>query len=257
MRGGGGSTFGVVTAVTVKAWPQISVTATNFTFTTSDTLSVDTYWAAVYSYWKNFPTFADAGTYGYFRIWPLGEDTYYFGMTPFFAPNMTVDETKALLRPWTDDLTSLGIDLDLNYTHYDNFYDVWEPNFPIEEVGHTEGLFASRLIQRENWANETIVNATLAVIKNTTDSGYFFTGFNMKNELHPDNTANSANPAWRQSLLHAMSSFQWTGTYPTPTELKAIYAAFNDTAMTPQRAISPGSGAYLGEVSHLILAPFP
>lgn len=204
------------------------------------------------SYWRNFPAFADAGTYAYFRIWPLGE-IYYFGMTPFFAPNMTIDETKALLKPWLDDLAGLGINLDLNYTYYDNFYDVWNPSFPIESVGGSQGRFASRLFQRENWANETIMNETLAVVRNTTDSGYYFTGFNMKNELHPDNSANSANPAWRGSLMHAITSYTWSGTYPSPDEIKEMWTTFNDTAMTSQRAITPGSGSYLGEVSHMSL----
>lgn len=249
LRGGGGSTFGVVIAVTVKAWPQISATTTTFNFTTSDTLSTETFWSAVYSYWKNFPNFADAGTYGYLRVWPLG-DTYYFGMTPFFAPNLTIAETTALLKPWTDNLASLGIDLNLNFTHYDNFYDAWYPNFPIESVGGAEGRIGSRLFQRDNWANDTIMNATFAAIKNTTDSGYYFTGFNMKNELHSDNSANSANPAWRQSLLHGLSSFTWSGQYPSAAELNEMWTKFNNTAMALQRGVTPGSGAYLGEVSY-------
>lgn len=248
LRGGGGSTFGVVTAVTVKAWPQICATATTFTFTTSDTLSTDAFWSAMYSYWKNFPTFADAGTYGYFRIWPIG-GAWYFGMTPFFAPNMTVAETEALLKPWTDDMESLGIDLDLNFTYYDNFHDAWYPSFPIESVGGAQGRVGSRLFPRENWANETIMNSTFDAIRSTTEAGYYFTGFNMKNERHPGNTANSANPAWRRSLLHGLSSFQWSGQYPTAEEITEMWRAFNGTAMAAQRAVTPGSGAYLGEVS--------
>lgn len=162
---------------------------------------------------------------------------------------MTATETEALLKPWTNEMTNLGIDVAINFTYYDNFYDAWYPNFPIESVGGAEGRFASRLFQRENWANDTIMNATFAVVQNTAEQGYYFTGFSMKNTLHPENTADSANPAWRNSLTHALTSYTWTGEYPTVAEQKEAWSTFNNTIMGPQRAITPRSGSYLGEVS--------
>lgn len=248
LRGGGGSTFGVVTSVTVKAWPQIGITLSSFTFTTSDTLSTDTFWAACRAYWSHFVTFADAGAYGYFRIWNIGE--LYFGMTPFFAPNMTVVEHDALLKPWLDELADLGIVLNVNATYYDNFYDAWQVGFPIEAVGGGAGRVASRLFPRANWEDDTLMNSTFDALKNTTEYGYYTTGFNMKMDLHPDNTPNSANSHWRGSYMHALMSFLWTDGSPAE-EIKALSADMTYGAMGQWRAVTPGSGSYLGEVSHL------
>ncbi|ORY63332.1 uncharacterized protein BCR38DRAFT_371114 [Pseudomassariella vexata] len=246
LRGGGGSTFGVVTSVTVKAWPKIGATVSSFTFTTSDTGTSEVFWQAMYYFWTHFTTFADAGAYAYFRAYAIGEDEYYFGMTPFFAPNMSKDEHDSLLEPWLLELADLGIELDINATYYDNYYDAWQPSFPLETVGLDAGRIASRLFPRNRWENETLMNETFVVIKNTTENGFYFTGFNMKAELHPDNTENSANPAWRETVLHAITAVAWADGTSTD-DIKTLSDSMTYGCMGQWRAVSPGAGSYLGE----------
>lgn len=65
LRGGGGSTFGVVTSVIAKAHPKIKVTKSVFSFQAAPDDSVN-FWKAVHAYLKRFPTFTNAGTYSYF-----------------------------------------------------------------------------------------------------------------------------------------------------------------------------------------------
>lgn len=43
LRGGGGSTIGVVVSLTVKAYPQLKTTTVNFNFTVADTPGVDAF----------------------------------------------------------------------------------------------------------------------------------------------------------------------------------------------------------------------
>lgn len=162
LRGGGGGTFGVVTSVTVKAWPKIGVSASNFTITSGgDTgISTDTFWDAMYAFFKYSIPLADAGSYSYMRWYPLSTDVYYFTMTPFWTPNKTVDEHIALLQPWLNDLAALNITLEINATYYDNFYDAWKEVFPLEEVGYDAGRIASRLFPRANWENVTLMNVS-------------------------------------------------------------------------------------------------
>ncbi|ROW09306.1 hypothetical protein VPNG_05833 [Cytospora leucostoma] len=248
LRGGGGGTFGVVTSVTVKAWPKIGVSASNFSITSGgDTgISTDTFWDAVHALFKHFPSLADAGSYSYLRWYPLSTDVYYFSMTPFWTPNKTVDEHVALLQPWLDDLAALNITLDFNATYYDNFYDAWAEVFPLEGVGYDAGRIASRLFPRANWENATLLDETWSAIKNTTENNFFFTGFNFENKLHPDNTANSANPAWRDSLVHGLSATFWED----GDDLSTIFEVSNSLTygcMDQWRAVTPGSGSYLGE----------
>jgi FAD/FMN-containing dehydrogenase len=65
LRGGGGSTFGVITSVIVKAHPRIKVTKSVFSFQAAPNNTVS-FWKAVNAYFKSFPTFTNAGTYSYF-----------------------------------------------------------------------------------------------------------------------------------------------------------------------------------------------
>lgn len=66
LRGGGGSTIGVVVSLTVKAYPQLKTTTVNFNFTVADTPGVDAFWSAAQAYFDNIERFVDAGTYGYY-----------------------------------------------------------------------------------------------------------------------------------------------------------------------------------------------
>lgn len=129
LRGGGGSTIGVVTSLTVIAHPQIQTTSVTFNFTINDCPSAAAFWSGVSAYFDNFETFVDAGTYGYYYLGAsaieLGTDyagstDYYFRMESFIAPNMTVAQTKALLKPWFEVLDGLNISYTPWYNHADN-----------------------------------------------------------------------------------------------------------------------------------------
>lgn len=172
-------------------------------------------------------------------------------MTPFFTPNMTAAQHIALLQPWLDELTALNITLDIsaNATSFDNFYDAWVFGFPLEGVGYDAGRIASRLFPRANFENETLLDDTFAAIKNTTMNGFFVTAFNFKNELHPTNTENSANPAFREALMHAIGATFWQDGDSLDT-MREVSDSLTYGCMDQWRAVTPGSGAYIGEVRH-------
>lgn len=129
LRGGGGSTIGVVTSLTVKALPKLETTTVTFNFTVNDTPGPAAFWHAVGAYLDNFEKFVDAGTYGYYYLGASsaeigttyrGDTDYYFRMESFVAPNMSVAETKALLAPWFNTLDNLNVSYTPWYNHADN-----------------------------------------------------------------------------------------------------------------------------------------
>ena len=129
LRGGGGSTIGVVTSITVKAYPKLQTTTVTFNFTVADTPGPDAFWSAVQSYIDNVDAFVSAGTYGYYYLgasaFEIGTDyagstNYYFRMESFVAPNMTVAQTQTLLAPWFNTLNSLNVTYTPWYNHADN-----------------------------------------------------------------------------------------------------------------------------------------
>ncbi|KAF7133749.1 hypothetical protein CNMCM5793_005103 [Aspergillus hiratsukae] len=235
LRGGGGSTIGVITSLTVKAFPKLPTTTVTFNFTIKDAPSAEAFWKGVESYFDNFETFVDAGTYGYYYLgasaFQLGTDyagstDYYFRMQSFVAPNMTIDETKALLAPWFDVLDAQNITYTPWYNYADNFHDVWTVAFPQEYVGTALVKTASRLMPR---------------------SGLFVAGFHItgtgKAVTPPTDT--SVLPAWRDALAHVIVGTQWTS--DASWETVKDKSLFVTSWMDVLRDIAPNSGAYMSE----------
>lgn len=71
LRGGGGSTFGVVSSVTVKTWPQIGATVSNFTLATGDDISSETFWQAIRAFLAHFIDWAVSTPLSTFTIIPM------------------------------------------------------------------------------------------------------------------------------------------------------------------------------------------
>ncbi|KAJ5111065.1 hypothetical protein N7532_001600 [Penicillium argentinense] len=246
IRGGGGGTFGVVTSVISRVQPKVGVTVSTFTFSTGTNVSADTFWAGVRSYMKRFPAHANAGTYAYFWVLSTGTDSFTFMMNPFFAVNHTLAQYNALIKPWYNDLKALGISFTPNSTYYDNFYDAWNAGFPLETVASSVMMTGSRLFPRENWETASSFNATFNALHETVANGYSLLAFNVKAELPDGYTPNSANPAFRNTLLHAITSTSWDAN-ATNSEIKSKMEDFTNNVLDKWRATCPDAGAYMSE----------
>ncbi|RDW85699.1 FAD-binding-containing protein [Coleophoma crateriformis] len=246
LRGGGGSTFGVVTSVTSRTKPKMQVTTAKFSFATSTNVTSDIFWAGVRAYFNYFIDNTDAGTYAYFSVFNTGTDSFSFSMAPFWAPNLTLAQTQTLLAPWFADLAELGISVTPVYGHYDNFYDAWWAVFPLETVGSTSLKTASRLFPKSNWANDTSLNATFSAIKSTIVSGGSLLAFNIAAAPAAGYPDNAVNPAWRETCLHAILALGFDGTANSTTVASTISVLTTDW-MQQWRDVSPTAGAYMSE----------
>ncbi len=89
-----------------------------FSYATSSTVSVDTFWASIGVFMKYFSTFVDAGTYNYFNIIPDFMGGYSFTFDPFWGGNLTQTQLQQLVHPYLTDLAGLGISVTAVYTEY-------------------------------------------------------------------------------------------------------------------------------------------
>lgn len=197
LRGGGGSTIGVVTSMTVKAYPRLQMTTMALNFT-ADNNGPDAFWKGVRAYYDNVESFVDAGAYAYYFIGAsasesgttsAGNTSYYFNMQSFAAPNKTLDETKALLAPWLTAMDESNITYTPVYTYADNLsvarhcpfvvslamnanfhsYDAWVVAFPEEKVGQDVVKLASRLMPRYVIHNGTLRNQLVDALQSAID----------------------------------------------------------------------------------------
>jgi hypothetical protein len=240
LRGGGGGTFAVVTSVTVRAYSTVPVTVVTFAFNSAG--GADNFWAGVRAYFDYFIPFADAGTYSYFWMFP--GSTITFSMQPFFAPKMTTAQTQALLKPWFDRLTALGISFAPVFTTYANFYDAAMAGFPQEAIGGTGAIIGSRLFPRTSWTDQSSLNATFAVWKSVVEGGDLLINFNIK-APNVNKVDNAVVPAWRETVLHAIAAVGWAEPASYATQ-KAGRDKLSKLMLT-WKEVSPNAGAYLGE----------
>ncbi|KAF4973619.1 hypothetical protein FSARC_159 [Fusarium sarcochroum] len=245
LRGGGGSTFGVVTSYTVKAFPKMKAAVMTFSFTTSETVSYDAFWTAVRAYWQLLPTFNDAGNYEYWAVTHGDGDALAFSMVPWFAPNHTLAELKTLVAPLFHTWKGLSIEFNVTESEHDSFHGAWAAGFPREVVGGAKTKTAGRLFPTENFEDPTKFNKTFDALKSLSDKGGQVIGFGITGGPgpYPDN---AVNPAWRGAAMWAISVIDFPEGSPWDVISEKGETLTNEW-MKPWRDVTPGGGAYASE----------
>ncbi|KAI1272075.1 FAD binding domain-containing protein [Xylaria sp. FL0933] len=249
LRGGGGSTFGVVTSMVIKAFPKIPVTTLTFTLSTGQDVLVDQFWQTLRAYFEDFIKYTDAGMYSYFGLNALSGQ-YVWTMQPWFAPNMTKSQFEEITAPFWNATRVIGVDLKPVYNEYDNFYDAWNENFPLESWGTNLQRAASRLFPRENWEDANQLSETFEAIRYVVDEGGVVLAFNIAPNPKQGYPDSAVNPAWRKAVLHAIDAATWTqDMYPEQIQFWSSILTFD---WGPRwRYVSQGSGAYLSESDYI------
>lgn len=247
LRGGGGSTFGVATSVTVKAHPDLPVTASRFSFSSAKTGN-ETFWKAIRAYVDSWTANADAGTYTYWTLIPTN-GTFSFAFSPFFAPGKSKEEATALLQPFFTELDKLGIKFDPNITYFEHYYDAWRSSFPLEAVQKPNVATASRLFPRANFETAEKRQEVFEKIKLSSEKNRVQVHFNIQAK-DPANNDNAVNSHWRPLVSFSMQSVRWP-INATAAEILRIRKEFQDVDMQGWRDISPGAGSYLAEADRL------
>ncbi|KAF1843577.1 FAD/FMN-containing isoamyl alcohol oxidase-like protein MreA [Cucurbitaria berberidis CBS 394.84] len=247
LRGGGGSTFAVAISVTVKAYPDLQVTASRFTISSAVT-GKETFWAAIRAYVDSFIPNADAGTYTYATLIPTN-GTFTFSFSPYFAPGKSKKEATALLDPFFTSLKDLGIKFDPNVTHFDHFYDAWRSSFPLEAVQKPNVATASRLFPRANFETKEKRQEYFDRIRASSENNRVQVHFNIQAK-DPSNNDNAVNSHWRPLVSFSMQSVRWP-INSTAAEILKIRKDFQAGDMQSWRDISPGAGSYLAEADRL------
>lgn len=249
LRGGGGSTFGVVTSLVVRAYPKLPITTLEFSFGTGDNVTNQTFWEGMDLVWATFPAYADAGHYRYWSILCASESSCSFSVSPHWVNNCTTKQLQEFVAPLFTNLTVLGMPpQNVEYAEYDGVLKAFTTTFAAdtEVVGSWTYHTGSRLFPRSNWENETSLAAQSAALRKTAVEAGMMLGYNFKAAVNPDiNQDNAVNPAWRETLSHTMLGAVWSQS-ATPDEIAAASQLLTERLQT-WRDVSPGSGAYLNE----------
>lgn len=101
--GGGGGTYGVVTSMTSKAYPDVPVVGANVSFASAG-VTQDQFYDVLSTFQASLPDIVDAGA---MAVWFFSNES--FALSPVTAPGLTEDKVKQLLKPLTDKLDSYNM----------------------------------------------------------------------------------------------------------------------------------------------------
>ncbi|KAI4623422.1 hypothetical protein J4E80_003232 [Alternaria sp. BMP 0032] len=198
LAGAGPSTFGVVTAVTLRAFPDGPVGGASIIFDRSQ-MSNDTFWEAFTYFQEALPGLNAGGAQSSFATLPLQ-----FYLQAVTRPDYTKDQMRDLLSEFTTKLDSLNIDYNLTITSTPTYLDHFVTYFgPAPWGPYVIGeLMTGRLIPLE--VSQADPAAIIAAYREITDTTQIIIGSTAQDvsitPLRKPVAPNSVMPSWRTAV---------------------------------------------------------
>ena len=245
LSGGGGGTYGVVLALTVKAHPDGPVGGASM-LVPSNNISADAYWAMIGFWHSCLSPIVDAGIQVTYTI------TYeLLTIAALNSPDLCSARVETLIAPFTNYLHNNSISYTANYTTSPTFLEHFATYFGPLPYGPYIGseLIGGRMIPRTVVeTNGALVTATMRNISRTPN--FFIDAIALNANLAAKNgssaPSNAVLPAWRDVLIDVILVGEWNFTIPYE-EMAARKDVMTDVLVPQLEDITPGSGTYLSE----------
>ncbi|OJK02345.1 hypothetical protein ASPACDRAFT_76732 [Aspergillus aculeatus ATCC 16872] len=240
LSGGGAGNYGVVLSVTVKAYPDATVSGAGVEFTAAN-VTTDVFFEGVARFHELLPAMIDAGTTVIYEM-----TNSIFLINPLTGFNKTTDEVKTILAPFLSALTDLGITYAVSYTEYDSYYEHYEKYMGPLPYGNLDvGTYnyGGRLIPRS--VLDSNVTPLVSALRNITSEGIIAVGVGL-NVTSSNDVANAIFPEWRKAAVTMQIGAAWNETAPWSQMVEEQYQMTHQ-AVPQLEAATPGAGAYQNE----------
>ena len=281
LRGGGGSTFGIVTSIVVKAWPERTfIGGLTYYFTTGPNHAnitipgdrgypatppvhipdTEIFWKAVRTYLGFAETIVNAGGFGFGDPLPQGNNTYLFAST-IAIPRTSAEETKTLIKPLFEAYRALGINITTSPETKSVPYAT--PGTGITSVsypGPIDRMFISRLLPRTLWleaeaGNSTRLDLVAAANRRSVEQGSRVTlrayAPTAKAAGYPGSINSAVNPSMRNMVIHCVTFSSQPVILLDKKGLLEAHAKHSASGVADLRRLTPESGAYFNEADRL------
>lgn len=199
---GGGSTFGVLTKVTIRTVPSTPIAVYNFVIETKPNSTA--FWDSVTYLLQQFPALSDSNVAAFTYFYPNTSDLSTFeGLFALYDPASTT-ELADLLEPivshinqtWTNQINTT-----VTSTIFSNFYGMFLEYQDNDGAG-VDKVVGSRLLPPETLTQTAFKEALITFMGEAGGRLYMVSGKGVW-DAQPKGGSDAVNPAWRKALIHA------------------------------------------------------
>ncbi|KAI1075950.1 hypothetical protein F5B20DRAFT_343420 [Whalleya microplaca] len=237
LSGGGGSTFGVVVSMTVRAHPDATVSGATFLISRSET-NPEQIFDIIDAFHAALPAIVDSGV----MIIYFFTDTF-LQVPAMTAYNKTKEDAENILQPFIDSVAAMGVTFKPNFTEFSSYYDHYDNHWgPLPEGNIQVGtqLFGGRLIPRSVLPNFS------STARHIAELGVTFIGVGLNVASFGQNNVNAVLPQWRSSIVQSSLTLPWSFQVPFQDGVEA-QRKITDQIQPVIEAATPGAGAYMNE----------
>ena len=237
LSGGGAGTYAIVTAVTVRSYPDVPVGG-GLIFIDPTQTTKDNYWKAMSAFYALLPQLTDAGL----------ALTFAYNATLFSATitayNQSSAQVKSLLSPFSATLSNLSITAINQYADFPSYNKHWLTYYPLDGPVGTFWQFGGRLVPRD--AIEHNLAALMSTFEFLSDNGVF-AGVTVLNASSKTGADNAVLPAWRSATVLYNALQQWDQSAAGWDADVAALRRGTSTLDGRLDEVTPGSGNYVNE----------
>ncbi|KAK4124879.1 FAD-binding domain-containing protein [Parathielavia appendiculata] len=253
MRGGGGSTFGIMTSVTIQTVPTPKLESLFLMIVTTATSNPRPIFDMVAYVVSQFPSMGDQGLSGYSYYsnhFPAGNTTVGGMLMSCVLQDSSPEEMRKLWDPVLSHINTTWPGLFAviyQPTSYPSFLGWYEQNYDTSAAGLNSYL-GSRLLDRRALTGDlTKTSEALERFANTTVGTAYLLSGNGVHNAKPRGCGNAVLPAWRKAYVHAT-----TGLNATPLDPASALATREQIRMNVEglRQLAPDMGAYVNEADY-------
>lgn len=244
LKGGGPSTFAVVTSLTVKTFPEVPVAGTILNINETHTKDTKVFNEGFRIFHNLSNHYVDNGMFVYFEL-SLGR----LHIAPFVGPNMDETKIKQVLKPLFDQLDAAKIPYDAVTKAFPTFFEFYIDMFE-DEAPNQNSVVGGRLFSKKDIAEggDDVADAIIFASQPTPETFGFSVGHIVNPGHKNPKVDNAIHPKWREASSFVITNVIMTGqeSWDQKKKFEDIQTNVVGKAL---RAASPDGAAYVNEVS--------
>ncbi|CAH0043754.1 unnamed protein product [Clonostachys solani] len=244
LKGGGPSTFGIVTSITVKTFPEQKSAGTVLSINSTHTNDTELFWRAVDAFHGLANYYVDNGMFAYYELSELN-----LHIQPLMAPRMTAAELDRALEPLFEKLDKLNVPYTTYTKEYDSFFNLYKDLLYGTDTGGANFVMGGRFFNRQDIEenHDELIKAfrTATTIPGWEEPGILF-GHIVGPGIGNPNPDNAIHPGWRNASSFSISS----AFLPLSASKELMEAGRNTITNIVDAALikaSPRGGSYVNE----------